>query len=103
DGAWVPPGARQATNARETPDIVDHLAQDRESVVADVEGSAARRRVGDYALERQIRVGIEIQFEPGHEVPEVEPGRAPGPRHEPLLDEDRGLCRARLQGPHARA
>src|SRR5439155_1163210 len=55
-------------------------------------------RIGDYALERQIRVGIEILFEPGHEVPEVEPGRAPGPRHEPLLDEARSLERGQ-KGP----
>src|SRR5260370_40113355 len=58
------PRTRQATNASETAGIVDHLAQDGEAVVANVQASYSRRRGREYALEREIRVRIEVVVEP---------------------------------------
>src|SRR2546427_8396234 len=91
NGSWFPSRACQTPYRGETADIVNHLAQDREAIIANVQRAAPCRRIGEDALERELRVGVEVVFEPRYELLEVDSSGASGPRHESLLDKSRGI------------
>src|SRR3989442_6926579 len=91
DEAWFGARIREATNPRDSACIMDHLAKYRETIVADVQRSFSRGRVGHDAFEGQIRMTIEVAFSTGNELLKIETRGAAHPRHQPLLNQPRGL------------
>src|SRR6266702_1632178 len=56
NGSWFTSRACQTPNRGETGGIVNHLAQNREALIANVQRAASPRRIGEDALEREVGV-----------------------------------------------
>ena len=70
---WFTASTRQFPDGRKPASVVHHPAENRDAIISDVERAGSRWWVCEDVLERQISVGIEVSFEPGHQLVEGQP------------------------------